>query len=125
MKAKITGTRAPGVLFLAKNRLLIPKDEAAIFLPLPIPIEALNVAQSCAQKPNELEDLLAHLQIPDHSSVQATLRLQSAVDGRNECSTDFLSDSVTVVLENVYMEVLPRWIPFLMIPVSTSREHQD
>lgn len=123
-KAKITSTRTAAILFLAGDWLRILKDEAILVLPLPIPIDALKETLSRMQAPEDLKKLLTHLQIPDNASNEATLRLLSSGDGKSE-SIPFVSDSVTVVFEEVHLQVLPTWIPFLMIPMSTCREHQD
>ncbi|KAF2843859.1 hypothetical protein T440DRAFT_473855, partial [Plenodomus tracheiphilus IPT5] len=50
MKAKITEIRPAAILFLAGHRLLIPEGEAAIFFPLPIPMEVLKRCLSSEQK---------------------------------------------------------------------------
>ncbi|KAF2844419.1 hypothetical protein T440DRAFT_473411 [Plenodomus tracheiphilus IPT5] len=122
MKAKITEIRPAAILFLAGHRLLIPEGEAAIFFPLPIPMEVLKRCLSSEQKTQDLEDLREHLQIPDNASNEVTLRLRSATEGNTECRVELPSACVTLVTDNVYVEVTPRWVPFLMIPMSTSQK---
>jgi hypothetical protein len=118
MKAKIRRTRGAAIIFLAENWLRTLTDEAILVLPLPIPMDTLKGVLSQMQASEDLKTLLTHLQIPDNASNEATLRLISSVDGKSE-SIPFVSDSVTVVFEKVHLQVLPPWIPFLMITMST------
>jgi hypothetical protein len=117
--SRIKNTRPPGIGFLAKGRLWNPPGENTILLPFPISIDAFKEAITRLQSSDVLKELFALLQIPDDARNKATLQLQSNANCKNTCGTELLSDSITLVSENVHYEVEPRWVPFLIIRIST------
>ncbi|KAH8701181.1 hypothetical protein GQ44DRAFT_718014 [Phaeosphaeriaceae sp. PMI808] len=126
--AKIRKARPPAIGFLVKGMLWTPRNEAAILYPLPIPIDtfknALKVLAS-RQISDDLKELLQFLQIPDTARNEATLQLYKFPDARNGCEVRLLPQEVALALEDAQFEMVPLWIPFLIIPMSTFKEHGD
>lgn len=118
MKAKITELRPATILFLAGPRLSIPEGKVAILLPLPIPWEILKESLLSGDNQQDLEDLRQHLQVPDNASNEVTLQLQSVPRGNTSCIVEIQSKSLTLVTGSVFLEIMPRWVPFLIIPMS-------
>jgi len=118
--------RPPAIGFLVEGMLWTPSNEPVIIYPLPIPIDAFKTVVKevlpCFQISDDLKELLSLLQIPDDALNEATLQLQSVMDRKDSCGTEPLSGSVVVAFENVHFQVVQRWIPFLLLPISTSKE---
>ncbi len=105
-----------------------PRNEAAILYPLPIPIDTFkNTLKVLASRQisDDLKELLQFLQIPEDARNEATLQLYNFPNARNGCEAKLLPEEVALVLEDAQFEVVPLWIPFLIIPMSTFKEHAD
>lgn len=125
--AKIKKAKPPAICFLVKGMVWTSKDETSVLYPLPIPIDTFKDAlKALSSLPisDDLKELLQFLQIP-YAHKEATLRLHSRLNGKDSSKAKFLPDSIALVLENAQFEMVPNWIAFLIIPMSTFVEHGD
>ena len=114
--------------FLVKGMLWTPVDGSAVLYPFPIPIDTfkntLKVLET-RQISDNLKELLQFLQIPDDARSEVTLQLHSRLNAKDSCEATLLPGKVALVLENTQFEMVSSWIPFLLIPLSTFKEHGD
>lgn len=125
--AKVREARPPAIGFLVKGMFWAPRNEAAILYPLPIPIDTFkNTLKVLASRQisDDLKELLQFLQIPDDARNEATLQLCNFPNAKNGCKVELLPEEVALVLEDAQFEIVPPWIPFLIIPMSTFKEHE-
>lgn len=123
--AKIKKAKPPAICFLVKGMLWTPKNEMSTLCPLPTPIDVFKntlKALPSLQILDDLKDLLQWLQTPDDAHNEGILRLHSHLNVRDSSEAKSFPGSVALVLEKAQLEMVPLWIPFLLLPISTFKD---